>query len=151
MRFFNNLIKKIKGNLIRKERRKVRLLSKKLSLALACLLSFNLLPINIIKANAEELGHKVTVNGMSPEEYNQLYQNYLNTIEERATGNSGLGIQLISGIVAPPITIDGEVAYCLNLYKNFPVGNNYPNGNPYHNGNISAVLYHGYPVNASGL
>ena len=151
MGLVNNLIKKIKGNLIRKERRKTKPLSKKLSLVLACLLSFNLLPIGNIKANAEETGHKVTVNGMSPEEYNQLYQNYLNGIETYATGNSGLGIQLIPGIIAPPITIDGEVAYCLNLYKNFPVGNNYPSGNPYENTKIRAVLYHGYPVNASGL
>ncbi|MCR1953128.1 SpaA isopeptide-forming pilin-related protein, partial [Clostridium sp. DSM 100503] len=151
MRLFNNLIKKIKENLIKKERRKARSLSKKVSLALACLLSFNLLPINSIKVSAEELGYKVTVNGMSPEEYNQLYQNYLNGIEERATGNSGLGLELISGIIAPPITIDGEVGYCLNLYKNFPVGNNYPNGNPYDNNKIRAVLYYGYPVNANGL
>ncbi|MCR1952745.1 Cys-Gln thioester bond-forming surface protein, partial [Clostridium sp. DSM 100503] len=153
MGLVNKLIKKIKGNLIRKERRKVSTLSKKLSLALACLLSFNLLPINSIKVSAEELVHKVTVNGMSPEEYNEIYIKYLNgeLSEERATGNSGLGIQLISGIIAPPITIDGEVAYCLNLYKNFPVGNNYPSGNPYENTKIRAVLYHGYPVNASGL
>ena len=144
------LIKKIKRKSIRKERRR-KTLSKNLSLVLACLLSFNLLPFGNIKANASELKHKVMVNDMTPEEFNQLYQNHLNGVETYATGNSGLGIQLIPGIIAPPITIDGEVAYCLNLYRNFPVGNEYPSGNPYDNNNINAVLYHGYPVDASGL
>lgn len=151
MRLFNGLIKKNKRNLIRKERRKTKSLSKKLSLILACLLSFNILPIGNIKATATEIGHKVTVNGMSPEEYNQLYQNYLNGIETYATGNTGLGIQLIPGIIAPPITIDGEVAYCLNLYKNFPVGSDYPTTTPYEDVGMRAILYHGYPVDKSGM
>ena len=155
MGVFNGLIKKIKRNLIRKERRKTRPLSKRLSLSLACLLSFNLLPINSIKANAEEIGHKVTVNGMSPEEYSHLYQNYLNGIDTLATGNSGIGISLVTSnghaVTAPPITIDGEVAYCLNRDLGWPVGTYYPDGNPYHNDSIASILYYGYPVNTGGL
>ena len=145
MGLIKRLIKKIRG----KERRKS--LSKRLSLVLACLLSFNLFP-GSIKANAAETkGHKITVNGMSPEEYNTVYENYLNGIEAYATGSTGIGVEIIPGIIAPPITIDGEVAYCLNLRARFPEGNGYPDGNPYDNNNIKAVLYHGYPVDSSGL
>ena len=151
MSVLNGLIKKIKGNLIRKERRKERPLSRRLSLALACLLSFNLLPVNSMKVKAEELRHKATIGGMEPEEFNKIYEAYLNGIESLATGNTGVLKEYISGIKAPPITIDGEVAYCLNMWKDYPVGNYYPDGNPYDNNNINAVLYHGYPVNASGL
>ncbi len=151
MRLLNGLIKKIKKNLIRKERRKKQNLNKNLSLVLACLLSFNIFPIGSIKASAEERVYKVIVNGMSPEEYNQLYQNYSNGIENYATGNSGLGVQFIPGVIAPPITIDGEVGYCLNLYKNFPVGSDYPTSNPYYDDGMVAILYHGYPVDKSGM
>ncbi len=155
MRFFSGLIKKSKGNLQRKERR--RSLSKRLSLALACLLSFNILPMGNMKVKAEELTNKVTVNGMSTDEYNELYQKYLDggIIEDRAIGNSGLGISLVTSfgypVIAPPITIDGDIAYCMNRNLQFPTGSQYPSGTPYDNNSVKSVLYYGYPVNTGNL
>ena len=72
-------------------------------------------------------------------------------IASAATGNAGVGLEFISGITAPPITIDGEIGYCLNLYKGFPVSSEYSSSSPYEDDGISAILYHGYPVNKSGL
>lgn len=67
------------------------------------------------------------------------------------TGNSSGGYELLPGVIAPHISVDGEVAYCLNLHKDFPLGNNYPTANPYADAGMVAILYHGYPVNKSGL
>ena len=155
MSFFCSLIEKMKENFIMKGRKKKSVLRKQISFTLACLLMFNLVPFGSIKANASELMHKVMVNNMTPEAFNELYQDYLNGIETYATGNSGMGLSLVSSngypVIAPPITIDGEVAYCLNKDLTFPNGSYYPSGDPYHNDSISSILYHGYPVNSGDL
>ncbi|MGN0026517.1 MAG: thioester domain-containing protein, partial [Clostridium sp.] len=116
-------ISKFKSFFKRKKERRKGFLRKKLVLLLVGLLSYN--TIGSVIANA-------------------------------AVGNTGVGISLITGgdgtpVIAPPITIDGEVAYCLNLYKKFPVATTYGEGVPYQDNRIRSILYHGYPVDASGL
>ena len=108
----------------RKIERRKNSFANKLSLIIVSLLSFNLLPINEI-------------------------------ITYAATGNSGVGISLVQSngwdVTAPPITIDGEIAYCLNKDSDFPVNSNYSSGNPYADNRVKSVLYYGYPVNIGDL
>lgn len=141
-----------------------------LALLLSVLFVFGLLTINPSKAE-EPTNNKETVDngtepvvlmdGLSPEKYyereayNALMANAPSPANNlstsfRAVGTSGMAKNNF-GVAAPPITIDGRVAYCLNAQKDYPVAKNYSTSSPYSDLHIRAALYHGYPVDGSGL
>lgn len=127
--------------------------TKIISLFMSICLVFGLLTFDTNSAT-EEInigGQEVLIAGMTPDEFYASLESNEDVTMPLDIGNSGMQLELIPGIQAPPMTIGGRVAYCLNLWKDFPVGNNYPTSSPYDDVKIRATLYHGYPVDASGL
>lgn len=68
-------------------------------------------------------------------------------------GNSGLGnSSVVNGVTIAPFTLDGDVAYCMNALKDFPVMHNYTAAGSYDSDSfLRAIAYYGYGANKTGL
>lgn len=130
---------------------------KTLSLTLATLLTCSIVvPALPTYANA---GGKIELGGLSAQQWNAMTEEqreeHFNNL--KATGNTGAGV-MVGGwtngagpLMVPPITMDGNTAYCMQALRDFPVGAYYANPSVSTNTQVRSVAYHGYPNNGSGL
>ncbi|MGL5379547.1 SpaA isopeptide-forming pilin-related protein, partial [Clostridium sp.] len=131
---------------------------KSLSLVLATMITMTTAtPALITEAST---GHTVKIGGLSAEQWNSMSDvdrdSYIEK-ESRATGNTG-SEEYVGGwtngagpIRIPPVTIDGQVGYCMQPLLTFPVNVYYADPSVSTNTKVRSVAYHGYPNNASGL
>lgn len=59
--------------------------------------------------------------------------------------------QTIQNVAIPNHSVDGRIAFCLEVTKNSPYGVNYSDSGENTDAGLAAILYHGYPSNASGM
>lgn len=133
-------------------------IKKLLTMTLTALYCFTILPVNASSLNEKEDSKKpvITINDMSLEEFNKLSEEEkvfgeVSDSLSRAIGNTGVGDFTVPGVQIPNITIDGLTAYCLDMPKDFPVNLYYSDNGEYNGAQVNALLYHGYPTNASNL
>lgn len=59
--------------------------------------------------------------------------------------------QTIQNVAIPNHSVDGRIAFCLDVTNNSPYGVNYSDSGENTDAGLAAILYHGYPSNASGM
>ncbi|MGL5085969.1 MAG: SpaA isopeptide-forming pilin-related protein, partial [Clostridium sp.] len=130
---------------------------KTLSLTLATLLTCSIV-VPALPTSAS-VGGKVELGGLAADKWNAMTEeereDYFDKL--KATGNTGLGV-MVGGwtngagpLMVPPITMDGNTAYCMQALRDFPVGAYYSNPSISSDTQVRSVAYHGYPNNGSGL
>lgn len=138
--------------------KRIRKNFKSLSLALAAMIMMTI--ITPALTTEASIGHKVEIGGLSAEEWNSMSDAEIDAYferEARATGTTGLGVYVggwtngASPIRIPPMSIDGEVGYCMQPLRTFPVNVYYGDPAISTNVRLRSVAYHGYPNNATSL
>lgn len=85
-------------------------------------------------------------------ENGDIFEEDLASKYSRAIGNtSDFDRETILNVGIPNHTLDGKVAYCLDVIKNEPYGMNYSDAGAITDEGLNAILYHGYPLNKSGM
>ena len=143
----------------------------------ASLVPVSAIEINTNSKTKDNSFAKLKINGLTADEY----QEHLNTLEEngeidldlvfdmlesgeileeaglgnvhsRATGGTSNDDRTtITNVGIPDHTIDNKIAYCLDVTKNSPYGLNYSDAGVTTDEGLNAILYHGYPLNSSGM
>ena len=140
----------------------------------------SLVPVNAININSKTKNNdfaELKINGLSADEYQEylntlekngdidldvvldmvesgdiLYETNVSTINSRAIGGTGNDDRsTIANVGIPDHTIDNKIAYCLDVTKNSPYGLNYSNAGVTTDEGLNAILYHGYPLNSTGM
>lgn len=112
--------------------------------------------------NNNDNGPVIMIGTRTLEEYNALVESGEIKNDEKmaklnggisllSTGDAGGFMEYYPGVGAYSISIDGRVAYCLDSIKNTPFSTSYNRGGKISDNVVKAILYHGYPNNASGL
>lgn len=134
-----------------------------IAMTLTVLYCSTILPVNAqtidsTKENDVELtAHDITINDLSFDEFielngsNNVFGELNTSALSKASANTGVGDYTIPGIMIPDLTLDGKLAYCLDMEAGFPVNLYYSDGGEYTDAKLNALLYHGYPTNASNL
>lgn len=112
--------------------------------------------IMIGKRTIEEYNEAID-NGDIDEEFQAAEEvdNRINTFSMRSSSAVGTTtgdlMNYLPGIGAYRISINGKVAYCIDSSRNTPYDKTYSDDGSYDDDVLRAILYHGYPNNASKL